>query len=218
MMAVSGTPSKDVSFSPISDRTPSKTNLTGIPRKIRDSCADMYNIVQKWDKLNVDGTVLLSRIATAKLKRYSLVSLETSESGGEAEDVNIRAEKLSELCSMLLDVWTEMECQVAKASAIVENLAATAELHSRRISSASGDTEDILFLTWPVDRFYEVARQVVATYAKELGVKKCLVEEVATVADSKTLSFYVAAWSYQAYVDDNCRLSLEALVHEVGLK
>ncbi|KAG0424783.1 hypothetical protein HPB47_028004 [Ixodes persulcatus] len=110
------------------------------------------------------------------------------------------------------------ECQVAKASAIVENLAATAELHSRRISSASGDTEDILFLTWPVDRFFKVARQVVATYAKELGVKKCLVEEVAMVADSKTLSFYVAAWSYQAYVDDDCRLSLEALVREVGLK
>uniref|UniRef100_A0A0K8RMG6 Putative cyclin-dependent kinase 2-interacting protein n=1 Tax=Ixodes ricinus TaxID=34613 RepID=A0A0K8RMG6_IXORI len=215
MMSVSGTPSKDVSFSPISvaDRTPSKTNLTGIPRKIRDSCADIYNIVQKWDKLNVDGTVLLNRIATAKMK-----SLETSESGGEAEDANFRAEKLSELCSMLLDVWTEMECQVAKASAIVENLAATAELHSRRISAASGDAEDVLFLTWPVERFCEVARQVVATYTKELGVKKCLVEEVATVADSKTLSFYVATWSYQAYVDDDCRLSLEALVHEVGLK
>ncbi|CAN7994912.1 unnamed protein product [Ixodes hexagonus] len=215
MMSGSGTPSKDVSFStiPVADRTPSKSNLTGVPRKIKDSCADIYNIVQKWDKLNVDGTVLLNKIATAKMK-----SLESNESGAEADDTNFREEKLSELCSMLLDVWTEMERQVAKASAIIENLVAAAELHNRSFSSASGDGEDILFQTWPVERFHEAVQQVVATYAKELEAKKCLVEEVAAQTDSKTLSFYVAAWSYQAYVDDDCRLTLEALVHEVGLK
>lgn len=111
------------------------------------------------------------------------------------------------------------EQQLSRVTAVAESLSAVTELHNRSMSSSMGDeNDDVLFQTWPVDRFYTTAREIVDVYTKELGVKKCLVEEVAQQTDSKTLSFFVTAWGYQAYVDDSSRLSLEALVHEVGFK
>lgn len=202
---------KDVTFSPVpvSDRSGSsaKGNLTGIPRKIKDSCADIYNLSQRWDTLRINGAVLLNKIAAAKLK-----SLQAEEAPDEAAS---EEEKLLELCSMLLDVWTDMEQQVVKMTGIVNSLAAVVDLHNTS-SSLRGD--DVPFATWRVERFYEVVRDVVKAHAKELGVKKCIVEEAAMQTDEKTLSFYVTAWTYQAYIDGETQLSLEALVREVGLK
>lgn len=202
---------KDVTFSPVpvSDRSASssKGNLTGIPRKIKDSCADIYNLSQRWDTLRVNGAVLLNKIAAAKLK--SLQAEQASDEKASEED------KLLELCSVFLDVWTDMEQQVAKMTGIVNSLAAVVDLHNTS-SSLRGD--DIPFATWPVERFYETIRDVVEAHAKELGVKKCIVEEAAMQTDEKTLSFYVTTWTYQAYIDGETQLSLEALVREVGLK
>uniref|UniRef100_G3MQL9 Cyclin-dependent kinase 2-interacting protein n=1 Tax=Amblyomma maculatum TaxID=34609 RepID=G3MQL9_AMBMU len=200
-----------VAFSPVSDRsgTPAKGNLTGISRKIKDSCADIYNFSQRWDTLRANGAVLMNRIAGAKLKSVQVKESDTSE------ETEVSEEKLMELCSLLLNVWTEMEQLVNKMTAIVNNLSAVVDLHN---SSASLRVDDVPFTTWPVERFYETACDVVAAFAKELGVKKCLVQEVAMQADEKALSFYVTAWTYQAYIDGETQLTLEAMVHEVGLK
>nr|DAA34780.1 TPA_inf: cyclin-dependent kinase 2 interacting protein [Amblyomma variegatum] len=204
-------PQIDVTFSPVSDRsgTPAKGNLTGISRKIKDSCADIFNFSQKWDTLRVNGAVLMNRIAGAKLKSLQVKESETADEAEASE------EKLLELCSLLLNVWNEMEHLVDKMTAIVNNLSAVVDLHN---SSSSLRVDDVPFTTWPVERFYEIACGVVSAFVKELGVKKCLVQEVAMQADEKALSFYVTAWTYQAYVDGETQLSLEALVHEVGLK
>uniref|UniRef100_A0A1E1XI88 Putative cyclin-dependent kinase 2 n=1 Tax=Amblyomma aureolatum TaxID=187763 RepID=A0A1E1XI88_9ACAR len=201
----------NVTFSPVSDRsgTPARGNLTGISRKIKDSCADIYNFSQRWDTLRANGAVLMNRIAGAKLK-----SLQVKESD-TADETEASEEKLLELCSLLLAVWTEMEELVNKMTVVVNNLAAVVDLHN---SSSSLRVDDVPFTTWPVERFYETACDVVSAFAKELGVKKCLVQEVAMQADEKALSFYVTVWTYQPYIDGETQLSLEALVHEVGLK
>lgn len=203
---------KGVTFSPVSDRSSTssaKGNLTGIARKIKDSCADIYNLSQRWDTLRANGAVLLNRIAGTKLK-----SLQAKEDEAP-HDAEASDEKLLELCSLLLDVWTEMEQQVTKMTAIVNNLSAVVDLHN---TSSSLRVEEVPFATWPVERFYDTACEIAAAFAKELGVKKCVVEEVAMQGDEKTLSFYVTVWTYQAYIDAETELSLEAMVHEVGLK
>ncbi|XP_075530288.1 cyclin-dependent kinase 2-interacting protein-like isoform X2 [Dermacentor variabilis] len=196
----------------VSDRSATssaKGNLTGIARKIKDSCADIYNLSQRWDTLRANGAVLLNRIAGAKLKSLQAKEDEASDET-EASD-----EKLLELCSLLLDVWTEMEQQVTKMTAIVNNLSAVVDLHN---TSSSLRVDEVPFTTWPVERFYDTACEIAVAFAKELGIKKCIVEEVAMQGDEKTLSFYVTAWTYQVYIDAETELSLEALVREVGLK
>nr|XP_037272133.1 cyclin-dependent kinase 2-interacting protein-like [Rhipicephalus microplus] len=204
---------KGVTFSPVSDRSggagSTQGNLTGIARKIKDSCADIYNLSQRWDTLRANGAVLLNRIAATKLKSLQAKEDETPDEAEHSDS------KLLELCSLLLDVWTEMDQQVCKMTSIVNNLAAVVDLHN---TSSSLRVDEVPFATWPVERFYDTACDIAAAFAKELGVKKCVVEEVARQSDEKTLSFYVTVWTYQAYIDADTELSLEAMVHEVGLK
>ena len=42
-------------------------NLTGTPRKIRDSAADLYNYIQTWNGHHIQGVAILSQIMEFKL-------------------------------------------------------------------------------------------------------------------------------------------------------
>ncbi|XP_064490081.1 cyclin-dependent kinase 2-interacting protein-like [Ornithodoros turicata] len=210
-----GTPTKNVLFSPVkvSGGPPSShVNLTGIPRKIKDSCADIYNFVQKWNKLNANGTLLMNKIASEKIRSLESSGSDVQDhSGPETSDSH--SEKISELCSLLLDIWKEMEEQVNRVAAIRDNLEAVAQLDEQH-----GDRDQIPFQTWPVRRFYETSEKIVGAYRKELEVKKCLLEDVPHGKDSKVLCFLVTAWTYDPYIDDDCKLCVEAMVTEVGFK
>ncbi|XP_075727142.1 cyclin-dependent kinase 2-interacting protein isoform X2 [Rhipicephalus microplus] len=139
---------KAVTFSPVSDRSggagSTQGNLTGIARKIKDSCADIYNLSQRWDTLRANGAVLLNRIAATKLKSLQAKEDETPDEAERSDS------KLLELCSLLLDVWTEMDQQVCKMTSIVNNLAAVVDLHN---TSSSLRVDEVPFATWPVERF-----------------------------------------------------------------
>lgn len=41
--------------------------LRGIPRKIRDSAADLFNAVQQWNKLHIEGMDIIQQIKNKKL-------------------------------------------------------------------------------------------------------------------------------------------------------
>ena len=45
----------------------SGSRLTGLPRKIKDTCADWYNYVQEWHILNSKGMQVISEIANTKI-------------------------------------------------------------------------------------------------------------------------------------------------------
>lgn len=51
-----------------SPKSSSKTaNLTGNERQIKDGCADIYNAVQKWTKINREGTDVITEIANIRI-------------------------------------------------------------------------------------------------------------------------------------------------------
>lgn len=43
-------------------------NLTGSKRKVKDTVADFYNIIQKWSRLRAGGSATIIEIANIKLK------------------------------------------------------------------------------------------------------------------------------------------------------
>lgn len=45
----------------------SGARLTGLPRKVKDTCADWHNYVQEWDVLNTRGMQLITEICNAKI-------------------------------------------------------------------------------------------------------------------------------------------------------
>lgn len=51
-----------------SPKSTNKTaNLTGNERQVKDGCADIYNAVQKWSKINREGTDVITEMANIRI-------------------------------------------------------------------------------------------------------------------------------------------------------
>jgi len=46
-----------------------KVNLTGSARKFKDNAADWHNLIQKWERLNDDGSTIATKIVNLGLKK-----------------------------------------------------------------------------------------------------------------------------------------------------
>ena len=50
----------------VTPHKPVQGNLTGPERRVKDSCADWHNVVEKWGSLVIQGTSVLTDIANVK--------------------------------------------------------------------------------------------------------------------------------------------------------
>ncbi|XP_076305836.1 cyclin-dependent kinase 2-interacting protein [Tachypleus tridentatus] len=205
-------------------------NLTGTPRKVKDSCADIYNLIQKWNCLNCTGIEILKKIANSKIQfiggeKY-IDTYDTYLTNSEgAGDFPVG---LEDLCDLLLETHQQMEEVVSKLGKIthqLENLCRLTEIQksthkniSEEVNKNTEVTDTPLFLTWNVQHFYQSARDLFCQYQKELKVKKCVVEEVAHLHERDTLMFFVSSWTYQPYIEDSSQLIVESMVVETGLR
>ncbi|XP_013778818.1 cyclin-dependent kinase 2-interacting protein-like [Limulus polyphemus] len=212
-------------------RSPSYTgNLTGTPRKVKDSCADIYNLIQKWNCLNCTGTEILKKIANSKIQfiegeRYIDTHNTYVTSSEGAGDFPVG---LEDLCDLLLQTHQQMKETVSKLEKItrqLENLCRLTEMqkstHKNVSEEVNKDPEIIdapLFLTWSMRSFYQNAQDLLRQYQKELKVKRCVVEEVAHLHERDALMFFVSSWTYQPYIEDSSQLIVESMVVETGLR
>eukprot|EP00106_Octopus_bimaculoides_P013179 XP_014780621.1 PREDICTED: cyclin-dependent kinase 2-interacting protein-like [Octopus bimaculoides] len=66
-------------FSPVTSPVAVKAsqgNLTGSERVTKDSAADIYNAILKWNNLNLSGAAIMSKIANCKLQEKVIHKLE----------------------------------------------------------------------------------------------------------------------------------------------
>uniref|UniRef100_A0A1B6KTW0 Uncharacterized protein n=1 Tax=Graphocephala atropunctata TaxID=36148 RepID=A0A1B6KTW0_9HEMI len=82
------------------NKTPQRGNLTGNPRKIRDSAADFYNLIQEWNSYHIKGSEILMKI-------HLLKSRSMKEDGNDQPKPTY-PEGLQELCNDLHDICTLM--------------------------------------------------------------------------------------------------------------
>ncbi|XP_074651527.1 cyclin-dependent kinase 2-interacting protein-like [Tubulanus polymorphus] len=204
-----GAANNSLSFSPakvVESRTPKQQgNLTGISRKVKDSCADLHNQIFKWDKLLSQGADLISSISNIKI---------SSATNSDSEQSSAMPDELQPHCDGLEKIIFSMEKVVSKMKRVVQSLQGIAELDSHQ---QSDDTAP-LFLTWPVSRFADVASEIVEMYTKEYDVKVTIKENVAHTTDRNLLMTYSAAWIHQIYVQSNSKFMLESMLIDTGLK
>ena len=50
-------------------------NLTGSLRKVKDSVADIHNLVLKWNNHNIEGLTVIEEIANIKLESVYVIFL-----------------------------------------------------------------------------------------------------------------------------------------------
>ncbi|XP_014667823.1 PREDICTED: cyclin-dependent kinase 2-interacting protein-like [Priapulus caudatus] len=199
-------------------KTPSKTaNLTGLPRRVKDCCADWYNYVQKWEEANISGATLVKNIANCRLKlAFDKQEEQTSKKLSEDDKDSVLAEMQTD-CEELETLYQSMAKILAKMETITSNLQACATLHLYQSHSTDGVT-DVLFQTWPTAMFGETSSTLLLMYQHELPVKQAILHQVAHLENRELLMLYVAAWVHQAYIEPRSKALLEAMLAEVQLR
>ncbi|KAK2144764.1 hypothetical protein LSH36_733g01039 [Paralvinella palmiformis] len=222
--------SRVLHFSPVPVTSPeasySGSRLTGLPRKIKDTCADWYNYVQEWHILNSKGMQVISEIANTKIA----AGAELEKESGETTDLrNVLPDELENDCHKLKNVYLSMEKLVVKFEKMTSCLASVADLNQScqdasfsnsqtTLASPTRSCTDILFKTWPSHMFADASEKLLKMYQKELSVKKSIVENVAHSSDRDTLMAYTAVWLHQPYIESDIEALVEAMVLETGLR
>lgn len=76
--------------------------------------------------------------------------------------------------------------------------------------------ETPLFWTWSAAKFGHVFEEILLAYSTEFKVKTLVAENFGSCESENKMSFFIAAWMYQVYVDEKTNLSLEKLLLETG--
>lgn len=191
-------------FSPVkvtSPLPPTGINLTGLPRRVKDSCAELYNNCRRWEKVKIQGAGVIRRIAIVKVDR-------------EGDEV-----KLGELCDELLRIYEEL-VEVAKVFGNVRrNFEALVRIEEIKSPSKSGNcAREIPFLSYDLAKYVEMICIVEDSYLKELKCKKTILEKVPHQNKESMFRFVNLCWSHDPYVTEDVTRTVLALVAECGFK
>ncbi|KAG8226261.1 hypothetical protein J437_LFUL004818 [Ladona fulva] len=190
-----------VRFSPVVVRespvkkTPQRGNLTGNPRNARDLAADLYNLIQKWNSCHSSGADIL-----AEIHQIKLTDIETAHKDGKSMypvGLQDKCDRLERVCKEMFGIVDGMQKCAAKFKALGE-----LEIYQSTLSKegASSVTTIPMFLTWPPERFGEVASEIASRYSGELEVKNAILEGVCHTESREALMFHIAAWVHQPTV------------------
>lgn len=198
-------------FSPVrvsnSPKSTNKTaNLTGNERQIKDGCADIYNAVQKWSKINREGTDVITEMANIRI----IFLLQSSEDNAERPDNSSDLQKLESLCDDLHSCVQKLKKLVLKMKAVANKFNGV-----QNLSQYKNDC-DVMFQTWLTKDFASAAEEISVMYLKECELKQVIYENVCHAVSRDSVMFYTSAWVHQPYIEERAELLLQSMLTETG--
>lgn len=198
-------------FSPVrvsnSPKSSNKTaNLTGNERQIKDGCADIYNAVQKWSKINREGTDVITEMANIRI----IFLLQSSEDNAERPDNSSDLQKLESLCDDLHSCVQKLKKLVLKMKAVANKFNGV-----QNLSQYKNDC-DVMFQTWLTKDFASAAEEISVMYLKECELKQVIYENVCHAVSRDSVMFYTSAWVHQPYIEERAELLLQSMLTETG--
>ncbi|XP_003408656.1 cyclin-dependent kinase 2-interacting protein isoform X1 [Loxodonta africana] len=199
--------------------TPRKPVLSVSARKIKDNAADWHNLILKWESLNDAGFATANSIANLKISLLSKdkVELESCSPAADKDEeksypgYNKELEMLCEELQATLDGLTKIQVKMEKLTSTTKGICDLENYHYGEESQ-----RPLLFHTWPTADFYAVSRRLSDMYAKELLLKRTIVEELAHSSDHDLALSYLSMWLHQPYVENSSQLLLEGMLLETG--
>lgn len=198
-------------FSPVrvsnSPKSSNKTaNLTGNERQIKDGCADIYNAVQKWSKINREGTDVITEMANIRISFL----LQSNEDYAERPDNSSDLQKLESLCEDLHSCVQKLKKLVLKMKAVANKFNGV-----QNLSQYKNDC-DVMFQTWLTKDFASAAKEISVMYLKECELKQVIYENVCHAVSRDSVMFYTSAWVHQPYIEERAELLLQSMLTETG--
>ncbi|XP_049755630.1 cyclin-dependent kinase 2-interacting protein isoform X2 [Elephas maximus indicus] len=124
---------------------------------------------------------------------------------------NKELETLCEELQATLDGLTKIQVKMEKLTSTTKGICDLENYHYGEESQ-----RPLLFHTWPTADFYAVSRRLSDMYAKELLLKRTIVEELAHSSDHDLALSYLSMWLHQPYVENSSQLLLEGMLLETG--
>lgn len=198
-------------FSPVrvsdSPKSTNKTaNLTGNERQVKDGCADIYNAVQKWSKINREGTDVITEMANIRISFL----LQSNEDYAERPDNSSDLQKLESLCEDLHSCVQKLKKLVLKMKAVANKFNGV-----QNLSQYKNDC-DVMFQTWLTKDFASAAEEISVMYLKECELKQVIYENVCHAVSRDSVMFYTSAWVHQPYIEERAELLLQSMLTETG--
>ncbi|XP_051578155.1 cyclin-dependent kinase 2-interacting protein-like isoform X2 [Myxocyprinus asiaticus] len=192
-----------------------KGNLAGSARKLKDNAADWHNFIQKWERLNDDGSTIATKIVNLGLSKKSsnesnVVMEGDSSQTGSLSEISLKQsnQELEEECNKLQDVVDKMMEKMVLAERGI--CALEAFQYGEKGKPAP------LFHTWSTQQFAEVSSKLYESYKQELALKQTILQELAHTVNTDLTMVYLSSWQYQPYIEDSGKLLLESLLLETG--
>lgn len=190
-----------------SPKSTNKTaNLTGNERQVKDGCADVYNAVQKWSKINREGTDVITEMANIRISFL----LQSNEDYAERPDNSSDLQKLESLCEDLHSCVQKLKKLVLKMKAVANKFNGV-----QNLSQYKNDC-DVMFQTWLTKDFASAAEEISVMYLKECELKQVIYENVCHAVSRDSVMFYTSAWVHQPYIEERAELLLQSMLTETG--
>lgn len=185
--------------------------LTGSARKIKDNAADFHNILQRWEKLNEEGSKIAMTIANIRSQSRSesapdsgSLLFSSSPEGGAVE--------LENECGKLQEVLDRMASLVQKLKRLSDSHRGLTELDQFR---TNGQTTP-LFQTWTTADFESWSHSVWYWFRSELSLKSQIIQDLAHCENPDLVLVYLSLWIHEPQIPVRTRLELEGLLLETG--
>ncbi|KAK2708077.1 uncharacterized protein LOC136028947 isoform X2 [Artemia franciscana] len=130
--------------------SPRHGNLTGNPRKVKDTAVELYTVSTLWKNHRDEGIELIRQITELKLQW-----LEEKVKRQELEN------QMQLLCDKLETTYYKLEKLVQKLDILTSHMEGMAKLEEYQEKNKIGRFANIdesdtshMFLTWPTRRFY----------------------------------------------------------------
>ncbi|XP_073980902.1 uncharacterized protein isoform X3 [Rhodnius prolixus] len=121
---------------PESPAKKAKGNLTGIPRIVHDSSADLYNCIQEWNGNHITGVSVINEICNLKITHLNSSNASVAFPAG-----------LEELCNSLEDVCSKLNTVLNKIKEVKNHYEGLMKLNEMK------NINTPVFTTWRVQEF-----------------------------------------------------------------
>uniref|UniRef100_A0A224XKI6 Putative cyclin-dependent kinase 2-interacting protein n=1 Tax=Panstrongylus lignarius TaxID=156445 RepID=A0A224XKI6_9HEMI len=177
-----------------------KGNLTGTPRIVHDSSADLYNHIQEWNGAHLTGVSVINEICNGKIIHLNSTNVTSVYPPG-----------LEELCNHLQDVCNKLIAVVHNIKEVKNHLEGLMKLNEMK------NIVSPVFTTWQIQEYVELSTKIYDMYAKELKMKHYIKENIGHAKYEENVLLYQTIWVQQPYIE-NLDLLIEAMLKETSLR
>ncbi|KAK9511906.1 hypothetical protein O3M35_000467 [Rhynocoris fuscipes] len=176
-------------------------NLTGPPRIVRDSIADLYNYIQEWNGEHLKGMALISEICSIKIWHLNKSKFIKNDYPAGLQDYFDRFQ----------EIYNSMELIVSNLKKITNHLEGVMKLYEMKKIITP------IFNSWTIQEYVTMSKNVCKMYEEELQLKLYIKENIGHSSSVENVLLYQTIWVQQPYID-KLDLQIEAMLKETSLR